>query len=92
MAGIQIGERDKAIQAYHVELDKYEAQRVDHELALRTAFQNLLTHFAQQARWTLIPELTLANGAQPVRVLRVANGSDVAADDTTDEAGDDIPW
>ena len=70
MAGIQIGERDKAIQAYYAELTGYEAQRVDHELAVRTAFQNLLTHFAHQVRWTLIPELTLANGARPDGVLR----------------------
>jgi predicted helicase len=73
MAGgqsIQIGEQDKAVQAYYAELTGYEAQRVDHELALRTAFQNLLTHYAHQVKWTLIPELTLANGARPDAVLR----------------------
>jgi predicted helicase len=73
VAGIQIGERDKAIQAYYTELTGYEAQRVDHELALRTAFQNLLTHYAQQVKWTLIPELALANGARPDGVLRDAS-------------------
>jgi hypothetical protein len=67
---IQIGERDKAIQAYYAELMSYEAQQVEHEMALRTAFQNLLAHYAHQVKWTLIPELTIANGARPDGVLR----------------------
>jgi len=43
---------------------------VDHELALRPAFHNLLAHYAQQVKWTLIDELTLSNGARPDGVLR----------------------
>lgn len=73
MGGIQISERDKAIQAYYDELGRYERQGVEHELALRTAFSNLLAHFAQQVKWTLIPEKTLANGARPDGVLRDAS-------------------
>ena len=73
MGGIQINERDKAIQAYYDELGRYERQGVEHELALRTAFSNLLAHFAQQVKWTLIPEKTLANGARPDGVLRDAS-------------------
>lgn len=40
-------------------------------MALRTAFSNLLSHYAQYVKWTLIPELTLANGARPDGVLRM---------------------
>ncbi|MDE3228993.1 MAG: N-6 DNA methylase, partial [Chloroflexota bacterium] len=68
--GIQIGERDKAIQAYYGALDELGAQGVSHELALRSAFQNLLSHYAQQLKWTLIAELTLTNGSRPDAVLR----------------------
>jgi predicted helicase len=67
---VQVSEKDKAIQAYYAELTRYEAQRVEHEGALRTAFSNLLSHYAQQVNWTLIPELTLAGGARPDGVLR----------------------
>ncbi|HEX8727289.1 MAG TPA: N-6 DNA methylase, partial [Ktedonobacterales bacterium] len=68
--GIQIGERDKAIQAYYAALDDLGAQGISHELALRTAFQNLLAHYAQQLKWTLIAELTLKNGSRPDGALR----------------------
>ena len=68
--GAQINERDKAIQAYYDELARYEAQGVEHEGAVRSAFQNLLSHYAQQVKWTLVAELTLANGARPDGVLR----------------------
>jgi transketolase len=67
--GIQINERDKAIQAYYEELARYEQVGAEHELAVRSAFQNLLAHFAQQVKWTLVPEKQLANRAQPDGVL-----------------------
>ena len=56
--GAQINERDKAIQAYYDELARYEAQGVEHEGAVRSAFQNLLSHYAQQVKWTLVAELS----------------------------------
>ncbi len=60
----------KAIDQYYKELATYSAQSVTHELALKTAFQNLLAAFAPSVNWTLIPEQTLANGKRPDGTLR----------------------
>lgn len=47
----------KAITAYYAALEAYARQRVKHEGALRSAFQNLLTEVGKGVGWTLIPEL-----------------------------------
>jgi len=60
----------KAIDHYYKELAAYHEQKVTHETAVRSAFQNLLAAFAQTASWTLIPEQTLANGKRPDGTLR----------------------
>src|SRR5712692_1051930 len=60
----------KAIDQYYKELATYSAQSVTHELALKTAFQNLLAAFAPSVNWTLIPEQALANGKRPDGTLR----------------------
>jgi predicted helicase len=60
----------RAVDQYYKELATYQAHHVSHETAVRSAFQNLLSVFAQSANWTLIPEQTLANGKRPDGTLR----------------------
>src|SRR5260370_752504 len=59
----------KAIDRYYRELHDYKG-RADYELAVRTAFLNLLSDTARQVKWMLIPEQTLESGIRPDGVLR----------------------
>src|SRR5205807_10563624 len=59
----------KAIDRYYKELQEYKG-RADYELAVRTAFLNLLAETARQVKWMLIPEQTLEGGIRPGGVLR----------------------
>jgi len=59
----------KAIDRYYKELQDYQG-RADYELAVRTAFLNLLAETARQVKWMLIPEQTLEGGIRPDGVLR----------------------
>lgn len=60
----------KAIDHYYKELTAYHEKKVTHETAVRSAFQNLLSAFAQTANWVLIPEQTLPNGKRPDGTMR----------------------
>src|SRR5579884_891549 len=60
----------RAIDQYYKELAAYQTHNVKHETAVRSAFQTLLSTFAQSANWILIPEETLANGKRPDGTLR----------------------
>jgi predicted helicase len=60
----------KAIDHYYKELAAYHEKKVTHETAVRSAFQYLLSAFAQSANWVLIPEQLLANGKRPDGTLR----------------------
>ena len=55
------------IRTYHQTLERYGGQRVEHESALRSAFQNLLADSARLQGWTLIPELGARVGRRTVR-------------------------
>ena len=59
----------KAVERYYRELQEYKG-KADYELALRTAFLNLLAETARQVRWTLIPEQTIEGNIRPDGVLR----------------------
>jgi predicted helicase len=59
----------KAIERYYRELDEYKG-KADYELAVRSAFQNLLADTARAVKWTLIPEQTIENNIRPDGVLR----------------------
>jgi len=59
----------KAIDRYYKELQDYKG-RADYELAVRTAFLNLLGEAARQVKWMLIPEQTIEGGIRPDGVLR----------------------
>src|SRR6266851_7532662 len=59
----------KAIDRYYKQLQDYQG-RADYELAVRTAFLNLLNETAHQVKWMLIPEQTIEGGIRPGGVLR----------------------
>ena len=59
----------KALDRYYKELESYKG-KADYELAVRTAFQNLLAETARHVNWTLIPEQRLPSGVQPDGTLR----------------------
>jgi len=59
----------KAIDRYYKELHEYQG-KADYELAVRSAFQNLLAEAARLVKWTLIPEQTIENGLRPDGILR----------------------
>src|SRR5713226_1901976 len=59
----------KAIERYYKQLPDYKG-RADYELAVRTAFLNLLNETAHQVKWMLIPEQTIEGGIRPDGVLR----------------------
>ena len=59
-----------AINTYYKELKEYEGINVDYELAVRSAFQNLLANTARNVNWTLIPEQTIEGNIRPDGVLR----------------------
>ncbi|MBA2393325.1 MAG: TIR domain-containing protein [Ktedonobacteraceae bacterium] len=61
----------KAIDTYYKGLAEYKG-KADYELALRSAFQNLLADMARHVKWTLIPEQTIEGGIRPDGVLRDA--------------------
>ncbi|MFQ5730383.1 MAG: hypothetical protein ACE5KM_00355 [Planctomycetaceae bacterium] len=53
----------KAVKEYDRALERFAAQDVEHELALRSAFQNLLDETGgRKVGWTLIPELSVPSG------------------------------
>jgi hypothetical protein len=51
----------KDVKAYYVALQAYAQQKVKHEGALRSAFQNLLAATGRRVGWTLIPDLTIGS-------------------------------
>jgi predicted helicase len=57
------------IARYYKELEGYQG-KADYELALRSAFQNLLADTARLVHWTLIPEQTIEGNIRPDGVLR----------------------
>jgi predicted helicase len=57
----------KAIKTYYEALAAYQRQDVEHETALRSAFQNLLEQCGRQHGWTLIPELSDKAAGKDIR-------------------------
>lgn len=58
----------KPIVRYYEELNGYKG-KADYELAVRTAFQNLLADSGRLVKWTLIPEQTMESGIRPDGVM-----------------------
>jgi predicted helicase len=93
--------RNKAITATSPEIDQYYAllaeyrqQRVRHEGAVSTAFENLLTQLAKQRGWVFIPLLAVVGKRiVPDGTIRDANGLPRAyweAKDTDDDLDKEI--
>ena len=57
----------KVVKDYYAELAAYAEQNVEHEMAIRSAFQNLLSATAKKRKWTLIPELSDITGGKLTR-------------------------
>jgi hypothetical protein len=57
----------KAIVAYYQTLQAYGEHEVEHETALRSAFQNLLAETAKAHHWMLVPEQPTRVGGKLVR-------------------------
>jgi predicted helicase len=55
------------LRTYYRELERYAGQHVEHESALRSAFQNLLADSGRLHGWTLIPEASSRSGDRLVR-------------------------
>jgi predicted helicase len=66
-AGKTIKPADKAIKTYYEALQAYQRQDVEHETALRSAFQNLLEQTGRRFAWTLIPELSDTAAGKAIR-------------------------
>ena len=57
----------KPVVAYYEKLNEYAGQRVGHETAVRSAFQNLLAEAGKARGWSLIPELTMTVKGRSLR-------------------------
>jgi len=56
----------KAIQRYYEALQSYGTHDVEHETALRSAFQNLLADTAKSQGWIQVPEQRTKSGGKIV--------------------------
>jgi predicted helicase len=84
-----------AAKEYYSLLKDFEGQRVKHEGAVSTAFENLLTHLAKQRGWIFIPLLSLKTGKRlvPDGTIRDGNGLPRGyweAKDTDDDLDEEI--
>ncbi len=57
---------DRAVKAYYAALQAYSDQRVTHEGALETAFQQLLADTARHHGWMLVPKMTVKRGGRSI--------------------------
>ncbi|RJP30434.1 MAG: DNA helicase [Candidatus Omnitrophota bacterium] len=74
---ISIKSNHKSIKEYHIALEKFAGQHVDHESAVRRAFEQLLESTAKLRGWMLIPELSEKSMGRTIRpdgTLRDVNG------------------
>src|SRR5258708_13824398 len=84
-----------AVAQYYSLLKEFKGQRVKHEGAVSTAFENLLTHLAKQRGWIFIPLLSLKTGKRlvPDGTIRDGNGLPRGyweAKDTDDDLDEEI--
>ena len=56
MASPQFKPSHKVVKQYYDELEGYRSHDVEHETAVRSAFQNLLANTAKKHHWHLVPE------------------------------------
>ena len=65
--GSSVKPTNKAVKTYYAALAAYADQSVEHEGAVRSAFQNLLADTGRKVGWTLIPELSLDTNGHSIR-------------------------
>ena len=84
-----------AVRQYYTLLKEFKNQRVKHEGAVSTAFENMLTALAKQRGWIFIPLLSLKTGKRlvPDGTIRDGNGLPRGyweAKDTDDDLDEEI--
>jgi len=67
MTTVSIKPTHKAITAYYEALKAYAGQKISHETAVRSAFQNLLAETGKLHKWTLVPELSMKVKGKSIR-------------------------
>ena len=60
MSNLNLKPTHKPVAAYYESLDAFKQLGVEHETAVRSAFQSLLETCGKQFRWTLVPEHSIA--------------------------------
>src|SRR2546426_10148623 len=69
MANLSLKPTHKPVKAYYEALEKFGDLGVDHEGALRSAFQDLLGTCARERDWTIVPEWEYKRPKQhPIRI------------------------
>ncbi|MGA3054135.1 MAG: hypothetical protein ABSD63_07995 [Candidatus Korobacteraceae bacterium] len=59
----------KLVKSYYETLGNYGQLSIDHEMAVRSAFQNLLAGCGQKFHWTLVPEYSFSRPKlSPIRI------------------------
>jgi hypothetical protein len=65
---LQLKAANKKVAAYYASLEEFQKRGVEHETAVRSAFQALLDDCARQFNWKLVPEYAIRRkGQKPVR-------------------------
>jgi len=57
---LNIKPADKIIKDYYTVLNQYGQLHIDHEMAVRSAFQAVLRGYSKRLDWTLVPEYSIA--------------------------------
>jgi predicted helicase len=85
----RISTDNSAFDQYYALLDEYREQRVNHEGAVSTAFENLLSQLSRQRGWVLIPLLAVVGKRIiPDGTIRDGNGLPRAYWEAKDTADD----
>jgi len=69
MGRLSLKPTHKPVKVYYEALKGFKSANISHETAVRSAFQELLTHCCRQVDWKLIPEFSIKRAQQnPIRV------------------------
>src|SRR5579884_4086719 len=59
MLPISIKPADRLIKSYYEALGQFKPLHVEHETAVRSAFQSMLAGYSRKLEWTLVPEYSI---------------------------------
>ncbi|MGA3213159.1 MAG: hypothetical protein ABSD20_17795, partial [Terriglobales bacterium] len=68
MSQLQVKPGDRLIKGYYEALGGLDRHHIEHEMAVRSAFQNVLSGYSKKLDWTLVPEYSIAKGRQRIVV------------------------